>query len=145
MQLISWVKKHSLEIIFLQSLVAMAGSLFFSEIQNLAPCILCWYQRISIYPIVAISAVAIWFGDKKAYRYILPLSIIGGLIAFYHNLLAYKFIPEAVAPCTFGVSCVTQYVAWFGFITIPFLSFVAFAVITVCALLKQKTIDSDPK
>ncbi|HZZ99414.1 MAG TPA: disulfide bond formation protein B, partial [Candidatus Paceibacterota bacterium] len=27
------------------AIAAMAGSLYFSEVLNFAPCVLCWYQR----------------------------------------------------------------------------------------------------
>src|SRR5687767_1656017 len=37
--------------------VAMAGSLWFSESQNLVPCKLCWYQRIAMFSLAAILLV----------------------------------------------------------------------------------------
>jgi disulfide bond formation protein DsbB len=124
------LRENILYVAFVQALVAMAGSLFFSEILHFPPCILCWYQRICMYPLVAILAVGIYYKDKHIYRYVLPLSIIGLLIAIYHNLLYYKILPEAAAPCQLGISCTTKFIEWEGFITIPFLSMVAFAVIT---------------
>lgn len=33
------------------ALASMAGSLFFSEVMQFAPCVLCWYQRIAMYPL----------------------------------------------------------------------------------------------
>lgn len=135
MKLFSWVEKNAFSIIFAQSLVGMLGSLYFSEIMNIQPCILCWYQRIALYPIVLISAMAIWFSDTKAYRYILGLASIGGVIGVYHNLLAYRIIPQTFERCRFGVPCTEQYINWFGFITIPLLSLVAYVVIIICAVL----------
>lgn len=41
------------------SLIATSGSLYLSEIMKYEPCILCWYQRIFMYPLVIILAVAI--------------------------------------------------------------------------------------
>ena len=32
------------------ALLATAGSLFFSYVMEFAPCVLCWYQRIFMYP-----------------------------------------------------------------------------------------------
>lgn len=115
--------------------VATAGSLYFSEILHLPPCVLCWYQRILMYPLVLIIAVGILRKDKGLPFYVLPLSVTGGAIALYHNLLYYSILPPATAPCLLNVSCATRFFAWFGFITIPFLSLVAFAVITVCMVL----------
>jgi disulfide bond formation protein DsbB len=132
-------KLSLLGIAFIQALASMVGSLYFSEIRNFAPCLLCWYQRIAMYPIVVILGVALYTDDEHAPKYVLPLSLIGVGIAIYHNLLAYGVIPEAIAPCRLGVSCTTTYVSYLGFITIPFLSLVAFIVITICMLLMLKS------
>lgn len=114
---------------------SMTGSLYFSEVLHFPPCILCWYQRIAMYPLVAIIAVGIIKKDKNLPYYVLPLSVIGGLIAGYHNLLYYQIIPESTAPCLTGISCTTKFIEWFGIITIPFLSFAAFTLITVCMVI----------
>ena len=34
--------------------LATLGALFMSEIMGLAPCVLCWYQRIFMFPLVII-------------------------------------------------------------------------------------------
>lgn len=120
-----------LYVAWLQAIIATSGSLFFSEVLHWAPCVLCWYQRILMYPLAAILAVGILRKDKGIYYYVLPLSITGWLVAFYHNLLQWGII---TVPCTVGVSCVTRYAGWFGFITIPLLSLAAFTVINICML-----------
>lgn len=122
-----------------QAIIATLGSLFLSEILHWTPCLLCWYQRILMYPLVLIIAVGILRKDKGLPLYVLPISILGLLISFYHNLLQWGIISEAGAPCTLGVSCVSKYAGWFGFVTVPLLSFVAFAVITVFMLLLRRT------
>ena len=121
-----------LNVSWVMAFVSMAGSLYFSEILHFPPCILCWYQRIAMYPLVVIIAVGILKKDRNLPYYVLPLSVIGGLIAGYHNLLNYQIIPESTAPCLAGISCTTKFIEWFGFITIPFLSLLAFMFITVC-------------
>ena len=129
------LKRYVLYVAWIQALVATLGSLYFSEIRHFAPCVLCWYQRICMYPLVAIIAVGILRKDKQMYQYVLPLSLVGLLISSYHNLLYYKIIPEYLAPCVAGVSCTTHYVYWFGFLTIPLLSFTAFSIITTCMFI----------
>lgn len=119
---------------FVVSLVATLGSLYFSEVLKLPPCVLCWYQRIFMYPLVAILAVGIMLKDKKVHLYVLPLSIIGLFIALYHNLLYYHIIPESTDPCVTGVSCTIKLIEWFGFLTIPLLSLTSFIVITLSML-----------
>jgi disulfide bond formation protein DsbB len=136
------IRPYLYPVAFLQALVAMAGSLYFSEVMLFVPCVLCWYQRITMYPLVAILFAGIYFKDSKVYRYVLPLAIIGLLIATYHVVLYYGvnwgIRPDWVGPCVAGVSCTTKYVEWYGFITIPLLSWVAHLVITVLMGLAWK-------
>ena len=124
---------------FVTAMIATAGSLYASEIAHLPPCVLCWYQRFTMYPLVVIIAVGILKKDRLLPLYVLPLSIIGTIIAFYLYLLQRGVIPN-FAPCSLGISCTTKYVEWFGFVTIPFLSLMSFVVITVSMiyLLRQK-------
>lgn len=135
------LKKYLLYIAFAQALVAMLGSLFFSEILKFPPCVLCWYQRIFMYPIAIILAVGIMRKDKNVSYYVLPLAIVGFLISIYHNLLYYKILPESAAPCLLGVSCTTKFIEWFGFVTIPFLSMMGFGVVIACMVLYNKYIN----
>lgn len=116
------------------ALTATVGSLFFSEVMNLPPCVLCWYQRIAMYPLVIIIAAGIVMNDARMKYYALPISVGGLAIAVYHNLLYYGLIPESITPCTQGISCTSVQIEWFGFVTIPFLSLTAFVLITLLLL-----------
>ena len=126
-----------------QALVATLGSLYFSQIMGLTPCVLCWYQRIAMYPLVIVLGVGILLRETRIRLYALPLSLIGLGIAIYHNLLYYNVLPESIAPCTTGVSCTTRQIEWLGFITIPLLALVAFAVISVCLILADPAGEAD--
>ena len=117
------------------ALVAMAGSLFFSEVMELPPCVLCWYQRIAMYPLVVVIAAGIIMRDRRLKFYALPLSLGGLVISVYHNLLYYGVIPESITPCTQGISCTSRQIEWFGFITIPLMALVAFAIVNLCMLM----------
>lgn len=134
-----FLKKNILYFAFIQAFAATAISLVFSEILHFPPCVLCWYQRICMYPLVVIFAVGILKKDKFVNYYAWPLITIGWLIALYHNLLYYNILPEAAAPCIAGVSCTTKLIEWFGFITIPFLSFTAFTILGITMLIYQKS------
>jgi disulfide bond formation protein DsbB len=121
------------------ALLSVAGSLFFSEVMHLPPCVLCWYQRIAMYPLVLVIGTGIILRDRRMKLYSLPLCVAGIAIAVYHNLIYYGFIPEALTPCTEGVPCNAVQIEWLGFITIPLLGLAAFLSIAVCLLLyKQK-------
>jgi disulfide bond formation protein DsbB len=111
--------------------IATMGSLFFSEVMKFPPCVLCWYQRIGMYPLVFILLAGLFPVSKSVIKFSLPLTATGWLISVYHNLLYYKILPESAAPCVQGVSCTTVFIKWFGFVTIPFLSFVAFTLILI--------------
>lgn len=130
--------KISAYVAWVTALAATTGSLYFSEVMTFPPCTLCWYQRIFMYPLVFILATGIVLKDKKIHLYVLPLSIVGFLIAFYQNLLYFNIIPRSIAPCTQGISCTTKFFEWFGFITIPFLSLTGFAIIIICMLVFGK-------
>lgn len=128
----SWLKRNLLYIALIQAIVAVLGSLYFSNIRNFPPCVLCWWQRIFMYPIVLTLIIGIIRRDRLVHLYVLPAAIIGWSIALYHSLLYYKIIPDTLAPCSTGVSCTTKYLEYFGFVTIPLLSFIAFSVIILC-------------
>jgi disulfide bond formation protein DsbB len=118
--------------------IATLGSLFFSEIMEFPPCILCWYQRIAMYPLVLIFLVGSFQTVKSTFYFSLPLVAVGWIIALYHNLLHYEIVPEEASPCLEGVSCSTVYIDWFGFITIPILSFTAFSVLGLILYLIKR-------
>jgi disulfide bond formation protein DsbB len=136
--LINLLKKNILYIGWAQALIATGGSLFFSEIMKYPPCVLCWYQRIAIYPMVILFAVAIYRKSRDIYYYALPLLGFGLLVSIFHNLLYYKIIPEAVSPCAQGISCTTKFIEYWGFVTIPFLSLCAIVVMIVCLTIHQR-------
>ena len=115
--------------------VGALGSLFFSEVMGHLPCVLCWYQRICMYPLVRILPAGLFPFDRNVVRYALPLSSLGLLIAVFHLLLVAGYIPEGIKPCVQGVPCTEVQVVWFGFVTIPLLSAVSFFLIS--ALLVQ--------
>lgn len=118
--------------------VAMAGSFFFSYVMGFAPCVLCWYQRIFLFPLVAILAVGLFPYDRGVARYGLSLAVPGWLVAAYHNLVYFGIVPESLSPCSQGVSCKEEYVKLLGFLSIPVLSLLAFTSILGLLLLLQR-------
>ena len=116
------------------ALTATVGSLFFSEVMQLPPCVLCWYQRIAMYPLVLIIGIGIITRDNRMKNYALPVCLGGLAISIYHNLLYYGILPESIAPCTEGISCTSRQIEWLGFITIPLLALAAFTILAVCLL-----------
>jgi len=119
--------------------VSALGSIFFSEIMEFAPCTLCWYQRIFMFPLVLIFLAGLFPFDKSIFKYALPLALVGWGFAFYHFLLYSGYIPESIQPCTQGVSCSETYLELFGFLTIPLLSLISFStIIALLFILKRR-------
>ncbi len=123
---------------WLISAVATAGSLFFSQIMSLPPCVLCWYQRICMYPLVLIFVMGLLPFDRSVLKFSAPLVVSGWLVAIYHNLLYYKILPESLSPCVQGISCTSIQLHWMGFITIPLMSLTSFTIILVLLLFLQR-------
>lgn len=131
-----FISENSLSFAFFIALIAVSGSLFFSEIAHFVPCKLCWYQRIFMYPQVILLGIATLKNDFGIKRYILPLSIIGLVIAVYHYVLQMSPIP---LPCSDEVaSCALKQISYFGYITIPLMSATAFALIIILMLLIKR-------
>ncbi len=139
--------------IFLQSLLAMLGSLYYSTFgdpvknfmahqlfphdSGLLPCELCWFARILMYPMVVISIIGILKGDKRFTDYILPLSVIGILLETFHYGLQ-KFDFANPFGCTLSNPCNALQVQYFGFITIPFLALIGCIIITVLCVMNMR-------
>lgn len=131
-------RENLLFLAFAAALIAMFGSLYFSEIRQYEPCELCWYQRIIMYPFVVLLGIATVRKDYAIAFYTMILSAIGGMISLYHyGLQKLTFLADA-APACGRVPCTGQYINWLGFITIPFLALTAFIIVFVCSFLIWK-------
>ena len=139
MMKVSKKQETLLLIIWTQSVLAIFGSLFYSEVMGYIPCDLCWYQRIFMYPLVIIYGAAIL---KKDVNIALPgvvLSGIGILVSGYHyGLQKLPFLQDAGGICG-DVPCTSQYINYFGFVTIPFFALIAFTLIFICHLIMLKS------
>lgn len=124
-------------LIWTVALVGSAGSIFLSDVIGYPPCTLCWYQRVALYPLVVIVGIGIASADSSWKKYASALTVIGLIIAIYHNLLYYGIIPEGITPCSEGVPCNARQLELFGFITIPLMSLVTFISIGVMLLLTK--------
>ena len=114
---------------WLVATVSTLGALFLSEIMGVAPCVLCWYQRVFMFPLVFVLASGLFPLDRRVLRYATPLVVAGWLVALFHLLLTKGYIPKTMTPCTQGIPCSQIDVAWFGFLTIPMLSLLSFSAI----------------
>ncbi|MDP1691545.1 MAG: disulfide bond formation protein B [Burkholderiaceae bacterium] len=124
---------------WLVALLATAGALFLGEVMGMTPCVLCWYQRIAMFPLVLILGLGLLEPDGRGIRYALPLAWAGWGIALYHVLVFWGVISEGLAPCGKGSSCADADVQVAGFVPIPLLSLIAFtAILALLWFAKRK-------
>lgn len=135
----SLADRFGLYFAWLVSIVAMGGSLYFSEVLGLVPCVLCWYQRILMYPLVILLGIATYRQDKKISTYVLPLSLVGLVISAYHILIQAFPNLASEASCQAGIPCTVDSLHLFGFITIPMLAGAAFLLISLSLLVMRKS------
>ena len=116
------------------ALIAMAGSLYYSESADFVPCRLCWFQRIAMYPLVPLLLIAALRSDRRgAALYGLPMSVIGMGVAAYHIYIENNPEAESVG-CKAGVPCSFKWIEELGYVTLPTLAITAFAAITALLL-----------
>lgn len=140
-KLVGFVRAWWLPTAFAIVVGSFIGSLFYSELAGFPPCSLCWYQRIFIYPQIILLGGALIWRDRSVARYILPLSVIGAIIAIYNSYLQYggsPFIPCGTDPT--AIDCAQRLVFEFGYVTIPLMSLTAFILLILLTLteLTQK-------
>lgn len=109
------------------------AALFIGEIMGQIPCLVCWYQRIFMFPLAIILGIAAFRSDLSVWRYAIPLAGIGAVLAFYHSLLYIGVISESLSPCSQGVSCASADMAIFGVLPLPILSLGSF--LSIAALI----------
>jgi disulfide bond formation protein DsbB len=122
--------------IFIVSLLATTGSLFYSQVAHFVPCELCWFQRIFMYPQVILAAIALFKKENKIFDYSLALASIGAIISLYQNYLIYTATRSAVCLIS-STSCTTKFVLGLGYVTIPLMALTAFILIIAIFLLQK--------
>ena len=133
---LDYINKHFLVLSFLISLFASVFPLVYSEIIHFLPCVLCWWQRVFMFPTLFLFGTALWDRDRRVVRYAASLLSVGFLISAYQNFF-YYFGETSNAPCdASGVSCYQHLVSEFGgYISIPMLALTAFfSLLTLLAI-----------
>jgi disulfide bond formation protein DsbB len=122
---------------FLIALGGTALSLVYSEYFGILPCTLCWFQRIPLYSALVVSMVALYVRDTRAYRYLIPLSGFGALVALYQHAL--QMWGAGILPCpATGGDCAKRFLFEFGHVTFPWAAFVSFALIIILMLYVRR-------
>jgi disulfide bond formation protein DsbB len=123
---VRFVGKYAVYLGFLVVLASIVGSLFYSNVIGFEACVLCWWQRILLYPMLPLFAVALWRnkrggGDRSVFAYIAVLAVLATLVAGYHELS--NLTGASFLACTDAEgACSKIFVREFGYITIPVMS-----------------------
>ncbi|MEX0953116.1 MAG: disulfide bond formation protein B [Nitriliruptoraceae bacterium] len=116
--------------------VATVGSLAMSEVAGYTPCVLCWYQRIAMYPLVVILLVAAVRRDRAVWCTAVPIAGIGAAIAAWH--VAIEHNPSLAGDtCDPAAPCALRWVEEFGFLTLPTMVLIGFLAIIVLTLVAR--------
>lgn len=136
--LLAFVSKNALLFAFMLTLFGSVCSIFYSEVVHLPPCSLCWYQRLFLFPQVFLFGLAYARKDRNIFDYTLVLTTVGLFIAAYHILVQSGI--SLPTPCSINslVSCAQKDFEYFGYITIPVMSFTSFASLLVLTLIAKK-------
>ena len=128
-RVVAAIGPSALPLAFLVAAVTTAGSLYYSEIANYTPCVLCWYQRICMYPLVAILGVGWLRRDRGVWMYAAPLLIAGPGVSIYHYLIErYPSLGSGLS-CSLDAPCTVPYFEELGFVTLAYMCLSAFAII----------------
>jgi hypothetical protein len=129
------IERGALWLAWAVAAASMAGSLYFSEIANYAPCKLCWYQRIAMYPLAVILLVAAVRRDRGVAWYAVPVAVIGAGVSVWHRLIEWR---PSIDPggCSVDVPCSVPWFEKFGFVTLATMALFGFVAIIVLLLVR---------
>jgi disulfide bond formation protein DsbB len=135
-QAVAAVAPAALPLALAVAAVAMAGSLYFSEVAHFTPCRLCWYQRICMYPLSITTLLLALANDHRPARYLLPFPVVGSGIAVYHLLVENGVVGQS-SSCLISApgGCGVKWIDELGYVTIPTLALTGFALAFAFLLL----------
>jgi disulfide bond formation protein DsbB len=117
------------------ALAATLGALFIGEVMGMTPCLLCWYQRIFMFPLAIVLGIAAFANDRRGAVYALPLALGGLGAAAYHSALIAGWVPTWWVPCGAGPSCSDQKLTALHGLQLPWLSVLAFALVVASLVI----------
>jgi disulfide bond formation protein DsbB len=111
--------------------LATLGALFYSEVLHIEPCALCWAQRVCLFPLAFILAIATHQGFYGIAPYVFP-SALGSLLFSGYQVAIQTFPGWApINTCGTGPNCTTVIPIGLGPISIPMLSLAASTLLFV--------------
>ena len=126
--------------------VGIVGANIYEIVYGDMPCILCWYQRVLIYPMFIIAVSELYFKTKIAHKFIAVLAFLTAIVGAYHyrfHYIRYVLGDTVSVPCSSNTllpTCGEAGVVSYGFMTMPLMSVViGVYVLTICYVLSKKS------
>ncbi len=138
--LVAELRPMSLGFAWFSATLAMAGSLYYSEVAGYSPCRLCWIQRGFMYPSSIVLTLALLLRKPKLAWVAFALSAVGICVSVYHRVEE-QFPSLFASSCDPLNPCSYRWVDTFGFVTIPSMAFAAFGLVLLfvpLALVRPK-------
>lgn len=138
-RVVMFMRTHARMLTFFFSFAAVCTTLILEHVFGLTPCVLCWWQRIFMYPIFVITLVASVQNVRFAViaDYISTLAFFGVCVSLYQHLL--QMLPSGtLIPCDASNDCAVRSVFEFGFVTLPWMALTLFVAILVIAIVARK-------
>jgi disulfide bond formation protein DsbB len=136
---INFIKKYGAIFAFIVTLLAVLGSLSYSDILGYEPCKLCRYQRIMMCSQLIILGISLYTKDRNASFYALVLSLIGMPIVLIHYLVQLGLLKAGCSTVGYSVSCAKVFTMNLGYITIPMMAFTAFLMNALFLFVYRKS------
>lgn len=124
-------EKICLYLAWITACIVSLGSLYLSELKRLAPCSLCWYERMCLFPLIILLGVAVYKGFVNIFSYVIAFPVIGFLFSAFH--VAIQEIPgfHPIKVCSSNLSCTTKQSIGLGFISPPMIACFAFLILII--------------
>lgn len=142
-QFLDAVGPHAFALALLVAAVASAGSLYLSEVAHFPPCRLCWYQRLTMYPLVPLLALGVWTGRQAVRWLAFALASAGAAISAWHVLVE-RYPSLETGACDPTNPCSIIWVERFGYLTIPTMALSGFVLIaTLMVVARRDALDQE--
>ncbi len=127
------INKFYLLVITIISGGSMVGAIIYEYVYKTAPCEMCWWGRIALFPIFPITLLALRYTVTNVGKIIMLLAGVGLLIGVYHYYYHFNIyvLDNALSmPCDSASllpACSdNNNILIFGFITMPFMGILNF-------------------
>lgn len=129
--ILNFFRKYGLLSTWILACACTFISLYFGEFKRITPCTLCWYQRVTVFPLVIILGIAVWRKNTQIIPYVFPLMLIGLFISFWHIIVQYR--PSLLFGCQDNL-CLVRH-TFMGPVSLPVAAFFGIFLMNLSTIL----------